>query len=307
MSSSKLIVAVLGGPSPGIKEAWPSITSGHDTDPFPLAIQCFSQDQADRIMRLQNYTVKFIEGNSPSTIFATLAIFKEDITGFFPNHEEFFSIVHGWKVGIFLDRPMALAQVNGLEIQKFHKFKTLIEALHFMIFKGNIPNDESQLTSTGLTRDTKSFVTIHRSSTSQRQHGVPQPASLQQLATQFKQLQVKSPTSYQSIDSSSLPIVFHYNRSLSGITGIVFVGESDNINSDSPPAGVLGIDAEKYLFAYGYQASAIWSIIHAFREGHSSQDFTNYLCTRGMPLLEAKYLFELISGRDVYLCDSAFI
>ncbi|KAG1790328.1 uncharacterized protein HD556DRAFT_1242477, partial [Suillus plorans] len=75
-------------------------------------------------------------------------------------------------------RSMAIAQVNGLEIRKFQKFKTLIEALRFMIFKGNIPNDESQLTSTGLTCDTKSFVMIHQSSTSQRQRRVPQPAGM---------------------------------------------------------------------------------------------------------------------------------
>lgn len=124
---------------------------------------------------------------------------------------------------------------------------------------------------------------------------------LQQLAARFEQLQVTAP------DNSSPPIIFHYNRSLSGITGTVFVRESHNTDSDSPPAGILGIDAEKYLFTHGYQVSAIWSVIHAFREGYSSQDFTNYLCTRGMPLLEAEYLFELISGCDVYLCDSVLI
>ncbi|KAG1832769.1 hypothetical protein EV424DRAFT_1533453 [Suillus variegatus] len=249
MSSSKMIVAVLGGPSPGIKEAWPFVTSDHDACAFPIAMQCFSQDQVDRIMRLLDGT-------------------PEDIAGFFPNHEEFYSIIYGWKV-------------NGLEIRKLQKFNMLIEALRFMIFKGNIPNDESQLTSTGLTCDTKSFVTIRQSSTSQRQRGVPQPAGLQQLAAQFEQLQVTAP------DNSSPPIIFTI--------------------IDSPPAGILGIDAEKYLFTHGYQVSAIWSVIHAFREGYSSQDFTNYLCTRGMPLLEAEYLFELISGCDVYLCDSVLI
>lgn len=111
----------------------------------------------------------------------------------------------------------------------------------------------------------------------------------------------------QSIDSSSQPIIRHYNRSLSGITGTVFVGESDIVDLDSPPTGVLGPAAEKYLFAHGYQASAIWSIIHAFREGYSIQDFTNYICARGMPLLEAEYIFELISGHDIYLDDGDII
>lgn len=131
----------------------------------------------------------------------------------------------------------------------------------------------------------------------------------QQLAAQFEQLQVTSPSPYQSAGSPSPspPIALHYTRSLSGITGTVFIGESHNFDLDSPPAGVLGIAAEKYLFAHGYQASAIWSIIHAFREANSSQDFTHYLCARGMPLLEAEYLFELISGRDVYLPDGVTI
>ncbi|KAG2126011.1 uncharacterized protein EDB93DRAFT_1257814 [Suillus bovinus] len=309
MSFSKLIVVVIGGASPGIKETWPFIAAGRDMLPFPLAIQCFSQDQADRIMKLQIGTIKFIERNSPRTIFETLATLKEDIAGIFPNHEEFYSIVYGRKVGIFLDRPTAMAQVNGLEIRKFQKFKTLIEALRFMIFKGDICDDDSQLDSTSFSCNTNSLVTIHQSSASQRQHRVPQPAGFQQLAARFEQLQVTSPSPYQSAGSPSPspPIALHYTRSLSGITGTVFIGESHNFDLDSPPAGVLGIAAEKYLFAHGYQASAIWSIIHAFREANSSQDFTHYPCARGMPLLEAEYLFELISGRDVYLPDGVTI
>ncbi|KAG2369300.1 hypothetical protein BDR07DRAFT_1477305 [Suillus spraguei] len=131
--------------------------------------------------------------------------------------------------------------------------------------------------------------------------------NLQQLSTQFEQLQVRSPSPYCSLSSSTLPIILHYNRSLSGITKTVYVGESDSIGIDSPPAGILGIAAEKYLFAHGYQVSATWSIIHAFREANSSQDFTNYLCARGMAMLEAKYIFELISGCAIYLDDDVII
>ncbi|KAG1729164.1 hypothetical protein EDB19DRAFT_1913535 [Suillus lakei] len=111
-----------------------------------------------------------------------------------------------------------------------------------------------------------------------------------------------------STTSSSPSVVLRHNRSLAGITGTVLVGEEiDGMDPDTPPVGVLGVTAEKYLNSHGYQASAVWSIIHAYREGYCSQDFTNYICARGMPLLEAEYLFELISGWSVYLVDDAVI
>jgi hypothetical protein len=77
---------------------------------------------------------------------------------------------------------MAIAQVNGLEIRKFRKFNTLIEALRFMIFKGmdNPASDdnESQPTAAYLTRHTGAFVTMCQPSTSQRQHRVPQSTGM---------------------------------------------------------------------------------------------------------------------------------
>ncbi|KAG2363363.1 hypothetical protein BDR07DRAFT_1483728 [Suillus spraguei] len=111
-----------------------------------------------------------------------------------------------------------------------------------------------------------------------------------------------------STTSSSPSVILRHNRSLAGITGTVLVREEiDDADPDIPPIGILGVAAKKYLNLHGYQALAIWSIIHAYREGYCSQDFTNYICARGMPLLEAEYLFELISGQSVYLVDHTMI
>ncbi|KAG2029492.1 hypothetical protein BDR03DRAFT_1018317 [Suillus americanus] len=306
-------------------------------------------------MKLQNSLVKFIEGNSASSIVDTLAS-STDITSLFPHHTEFYSIVYGRRVGIFLEKTTALMQVNGLQICKFHKFNTLLDALKYMILKGGPVRDvESQHNLPQRTRHV---------STPPRHRIVPQDAVLQQLSSAFEeQLHVhissdSAPRSVSSSPSTALPlpiilhhrtrsnagtisqspsmaalpvilrhntrsnagavsicpspsttssspsVILHHNRSLAGITGTVLVGEeTEDMDPDTPPVGVLGVAAEKYLNSHGYQASAVWSIIHAYREGYCSQDFTDFICARGMPLLEAEYLFELISGRSVYLVD----
>lgn len=91
-----------------------------------------------------------------------------------------------------------------------------------MIFKGNIPNDESQLTSTGLTCDTKSFVTIHQSSTSQRQRGVPQPAGMFFFHSSYSLWLFHKVYSSLQLDSSSFkwpPLTIHHRPSFSTIIG----------------------------------------------------------------------------------------
>ncbi|KAG2361658.1 hypothetical protein BDR07DRAFT_1485616 [Suillus spraguei] len=280
-------------------------------------------------MKLQNSLVKFIKGNLASSIIDTLAS-STDITSLFPHHTEFYSIVYGRRVVYFLK---TLMQVNGLQICKFHKFNTLLDALKYMILKG------------GPVR------TLNLSTTSLKGHvmcpllqGIVLYLKMQQLSSAFEEqlhMHISSDSAPRSVSSSpstalplpvilhhhtrsnagtisqspsmvALPVILHHNtRSNAGAVpcwhyGTVLVGEeTDDMDPDTPPVGVLGVAAKKYLNSHGYQALAVWSIIHAYREGYCSQDFTDFICARGMPLLEAEYLFELISGRSVYLVDDA--
>ncbi|KAG2117888.1 uncharacterized protein F5147DRAFT_768029 [Suillus discolor] len=67
---------------------------------------------------------------------------------------------------------------------------------------------------------------------------------------------------------------------------------------DFLPRGTLGDSAERYLQAHGYKVSAVWSIIHAFKDAFGPDDFMAYVCPKGMPVLEAAYIYELISALD---------
>lgn len=104
------------------------------------------------------------------------------------------------------------------------------------------------------------------------------------------------------------PWIHHRVRTLAGVVGSVPV--TDDIGTDDaqdledfPPWGILGDSAERYLQAHGYKVSAVWSIIHAFKDAFGPDDFMAYVCPKGMPVLEAAYIYELISGRDVWLRD----
>ncbi|KAL4062071.1 hypothetical protein V8B97DRAFT_1878228 [Scleroderma yunnanense] len=89
---------------------------------------------------------------------------------------------------------------------------------------------------------------------------------------------------------------FHFVHSLSGVVDKV-KSLADNFEEDDYPLpGILGLLAERYLKAHDYIASAMWFIIHTFKESYGPQEFVDHLCPKGMPLLEAEYLFELITG-----------
>lgn len=92
-------------------------------------------------------------------------------------------------------------------------------------------------------------------------------------------------------------------RTLSGIVGEVKYSNDDVDEDDYPPEGILGLAAERYLKAHGYKASAVWAIIYAFNQSWGPQEFVSRLSPKGMPILEAEYLFELISGRDIWCTE----
>ncbi|KAF9242902.1 hypothetical protein BU15DRAFT_43619, partial [Melanogaster broomeanus] len=97
--------------------------------------------------------------------------------------------------------------------------------------------------------------------------------------------------------------VFCFIRSLQGVVGQIVSAKDDLPESDYPPYGILGFPAEKYLKVHGYKASAVWSIIYAFKESYGPHHFITLLCLKGMPQLEVEYLFELITGRGLFLSE----
>jgi hypothetical protein len=129
------------------------------------------------------------------------------------------------------------------------------------------------------------------------------------MTTSFQsQLRISSPSSSyttsktKSVTGSwSTKYVYHFIHSLSGvIRSIVSADEDNEEDNNYPPSGILGIAAEKYLKAHGYKALAVWSIIFAFRESFSPEDFTAYLYLKGVSQLEAEYMFELLSGCEIW-------
>ena len=95
--------------------------------------------------------------------------------------------------------------------------------------------------------------------------------------------------------------IYHFVHALSGIVGELKNPKDDVDQEDYPSPGVLGLTAERYLRAHGYRASAVWAILYAFNESYDPQEFVSHLSAKGMPILEAEYMFELISGHDIWL------
>lgn len=92
-------------------------------------------------------------------------------------------------------------------------------------------------------------------------------------------------------------------HALLGIAGEVKNPEDDVNQEGYPPPGVLGLAAERYLRAHGYRASAMWAILYTFNRSYGPQEFVSHLSTKGMPILEAEYMFKLISGCDIWLTE----
>ncbi|KAL4079176.1 hypothetical protein J3A83DRAFT_4367915 [Scleroderma citrinum] len=97
--------------------------------------------------------------------------------------------------------------------------------------------------------------------------------------------------------------IYCFVCSLSGIIGEVTYLVADSEEDNYPPPGILSFPAEKHLKAHDYRASAVWTVIFAFRESYSVLNFVNYLSSRGMPILEAEYLYKLITGWDIWLTE----
>ncbi|KAG2158624.1 uncharacterized protein EDB93DRAFT_1245853 [Suillus bovinus] len=264
--------AVLGGQDPGIADAHPFIASGHTAPPFPLVIS-FINSLGQQV-------------SQTSLIDALLQ--SEALQAIFTHNKQFYPVVYGRNVGIYLSWEAALQQVNGRQIRKFKKTKTFIEAIEFMLTKGNVstPALPTFLPPHAATSHvTPSRSNIHASSRT----------TTSSVPGSHKQKWGVTDTA-DALSMLSLDVEYAHQPPISQPT-------QPKQLEDYPPCGLLGLAAEKYLDAHGYKGSAIFHILLGFKEVYSPLDFVNYICLRGIPQAEAVYIYELISGSNIGCAD----
>ncbi|KAG1797980.1 hypothetical protein EV424DRAFT_1546419 [Suillus variegatus] len=215
------------------------------------------------------------------------------------SHDRFYPVVYGRHPGVYLSWENAELEVTGCDIRIFQHVKTFADSLVFMIMKGayhtvndlpvlGLPSSSVQMLSPK--REFPSLKTfggkVHDASTSATD------LNLSSAMHNMSIVQTVDQSSNRGSSSRSLPParssprpppwIHHRVRTLAGVVGSVPVTD----------------DIERYLQAHGYKVSAVWSIIHAFKDAFGPDDFMAYVCPKGMPVLEAAYIYELISGRD---------
>ncbi|KAG1807732.1 hypothetical protein EV424DRAFT_1543714 [Suillus variegatus] len=305
---------VLGGQDPGIADAHPFIASGHTAPPFPLVVVCESIMQAQHVMTLQSFINSLGQQVSQTSLIDAL-LQSEALQAIFTHCKQFYPVVYGRNVGIYLSWEVALQQVNGRQIWKFKKTKTFIEAIEFMLTKGNVsmPALPTFLPPhAAMSRATPSWSNIHASSRTttssvpgscKQKQGVTDTADALSMLSLDVEDACQPPIS-QPTQPKQPCMIYRYVRSLTGIVGEEYGPPDPNIrdSEDYPPRGLLGLAAEKYLDAHGYKGSAVFHILLGFKEAYSPLDFVNYICPRGIPQAEVIYIYELISGSNIG-CD----
>ena len=82
--------------------------------------------------------------------------------------------------------------------------------------------------------------------------------------------------------------IYSYTRNLEGITGYKI--------SPDPTAGgsALGVRANDYLTAHGYQAGTVNLIQQAYEAVTGMNEFVDRLSGGGLPITEAQYIYNII-------------
>ncbi|KAG1747505.1 hypothetical protein EDD22DRAFT_958215 [Suillus occidentalis] len=310
----KLFCYILGGDSPGIKTKRPFIGASRTSPAFPIATYCRSEDEVREISRAQSILQSIdLDDAEVTTLAYRVSRALQSASGILVEWDRFYPVVYGRHVGIYLRWDDVVPEVNGREIRRFQRVETFLDALTYMITKGAYSSVSSLPPVAGMDAGPSFGSLSHPISSnvllSRPKIGESNSFNVPSMTTSFQsQLRISSPSSSYTTSktksitgSQSTKYVYRFIRSLSGVVGSIVSADKDNEEDDDyPPSGILGIAAEKYLKAHGYKASAVWSIIFAFRESFSPEDFTAYLCPKGVSQLEAEYMFELISGREIW-------
>jgi hypothetical protein len=128
------------------------------------------------------------------------------------------------------------------------------------------------------------------------------PATPQSEGVTFPESSATLPskTEAPSVQSNATVLVpttiYQHIRDLRGIVKTLKEAEMYPI-CDIPPFDNLGPLADKYLISHGYDDGSLRHIDYAARHAkcdNNSHAFVDYLGYRGMPLLEAQFLWDLI-------------
>lgn len=84
-------------------------------------------------------------------------------------------------------------------------------------------------------------------------------------------------------------VVFRQLCDLSGVTGYEF---SPTIQTNA--RSVLGVAADDYLWAHGYQQGSVNLIKRIYERTGRMDTFADQLSMEGVPVAEARYIYSLI-------------
>ncbi|KAG1901580.1 uncharacterized protein F5891DRAFT_1187437 [Suillus fuscotomentosus] len=239
--------------------------------------------QAQYVMTLQSFINSLSQQASQTSLIDAL-LQSEALQTIFTHCKQFYPVVYGRNVGIYLSWEAAIQQVNGWQIRKFKKTKTFIEAIEFMLTKENVsmPVLPTFLPHAAMSCGTPSWSNIHaslRTTTSSVPASCKQKRSVTNAADALSMLSLDIEDARQPPISQptqpKLCMIYRYVRSLTGIVGEECGPPDPNIHDSED---YLGLAAEKYLDAHGYKSSTIFHILLGFKEAYSSLDFVNYIC-----------------------------
>lgn len=85
-------------------------------------------------------------------------------------------------------------------------------------------------------------------------------------------------------------LIFTHIRNLSGIVSSLAAPHS----WDDTPLPFMGTVAMGYLHSHGYNVSSVLHVAAAFQAAATSEEFAIILAHKGLPILEGRFLWELI-------------
>ena len=92
--------------------------------------------------------------------------------------------------------------------------------------------------------------------------------------------------------SQAEAIVFQHIHNLTGITATVT--NPPTVDDDTPLPFLRNL-AKAYLQAHGYDTSSILHISYYYQQSSCADDFINGLSRKGLPVKEAKFLWNIIN------------
>lgn len=140
--------------------------------------------------------------------------------------------------------------------------------------------------------NTRARVATLSPATSRAPSSHPEPATTEHAARS----RFATPIRHSTLEPSPKALkIVHNVRSLCGI--IAHVKEGEAPVSDTKAAPSLGYQANFYLETHGYTDDAKALIGVSFHTAHDEEHFIQHMAEKGMPMLEALYIYTLIAER----------